>query len=87
MSNSTVIHQPAPGKVITASLWVAQVAIFVLFCMAGFMKLTMSVEHVSKMWPWTGQVSEPFLRFIGVVDLAGGIGILLPALTRILPRG
>ena len=25
-------------------------------------------------------------RVIGLIDLAGGIGILLPALTRILPR-
>jgi Na+-transporting NADH:ubiquinone oxidoreductase subunit NqrD len=59
--------------------------IFGLFCMAGFMKLTMPVAEISKMWPWTGHVSEPFLRFIAGVDLGGGIGVLLPALTRILP--
>jgi Na+-transporting NADH:ubiquinone oxidoreductase subunit NqrD len=44
------------------------------------------VAQIEKMWPWTGQVSEPVLRFIAVVDLAGGIGILLPALTRIRPQ-
>jgi hypothetical protein len=38
------------------------------------------------MMPWTGQHSELFVRFIGLVDLAGGLGILLPALTRIKPR-
>ncbi|WP_422929651.1 DoxX family protein [Singulisphaera sp. PoT] len=32
----------------------------------------------------TRQVSEGFLRFIALVDFAGGIGILLPAATRIL---
>jgi uncharacterized membrane protein YphA (DoxX/SURF4 family) len=64
----------------------AQVVIFGLFCMAGFMKLTMPIAEISKVWPWTGQVSERFLRFIAVVDLVGGIGILVPALTRILPR-
>jgi len=26
------------------------------------------------------------VRFLGVVDLAGGVGLLLPSLTRILPR-
>jgi hypothetical protein len=36
--------------------------------------------------PWTGQYPEGFVRFMGLVDLAGGLGILLPALTRILPR-
>lgn len=72
--------------VLRGSLWAAQVAVFGLFCMAGFMKLTMPVVQIEKMWPWTGQVSEPFLRFIAVVDLAGGIGIFLPALTRIRPQ-
>ena len=37
------------------------------------------------MMPWTGEHSEAFVRVIGLVDLAGGIGILLPALTRIMP--
>jgi hypothetical protein len=38
------------------------------------------------MMPWTGDHSELFVRFIGFVDLAGGLGLLLPSLTRILPR-
>lgn len=29
---------------------------------------------------------EALVRFTGLVDLAGGLGVLLPALTRILPR-
>ncbi len=38
------------------------------------------------MIPWAGQVSPAFLRVTAVVDLAGGIGIVLPSLTRIAPR-
>jgi uncharacterized membrane protein YphA (DoxX/SURF4 family) len=88
MPNDTVLPQSAPSQAsqaVRVSLWVAQVAIFGLYCIAGFMKLTMPVREISRMWPWTGLVPEHFLRFIGVVDLAGGIGILLPALTRIAP--
>jgi uncharacterized membrane protein YphA (DoxX/SURF4 family) len=85
MPNDTVLPQSAPSQAVRASLWAAQVAIFGVFCVAGFMKLTMPVREISRMWPWTGSVSEHFLRFIGAVDLAGGIGILLPALTRIVP--
>ncbi|EEA02588.1 conserved hypothetical protein [Burkholderia sp. H160] len=33
-----------------------------------------------------GQVSPAFLRCMGLIDALGGIGILLPALTRIQPR-
>ena len=80
------VMQAPSSKALRGSLWAAQVAVFGLFCMAGFMKLTMSVAQIEKMWPWTVQVSEPVLRFIAVVDLAGGIGILLPALTRIRPQ-
>jgi uncharacterized membrane protein YphA (DoxX/SURF4 family) len=64
----------------------AQILIFGLFCTGGVMKLTMPISKTSKMFSWTGQVPRLFLRFIGVVDLAGGVGILLPDLTHILPQ-
>lgn len=38
------------------------------------------------MMPWAGEYSATFVRFIGVIDIAGGLGLLLPALTRIKPR-
>jgi hypothetical protein len=86
VANNLGAPRSTPSKAVRVSLWVAQVVIFGLFCLAGIMKLTMPVAEILKIWPWTGQVPERFLRFIAVVDLAGGIGILLPALTRILPR-
>ena len=60
--------------------------IFGIFCDAGLMKLLMPVAAIAKIWPWTGQVPVHFLRFLGGIELAGAIGILLPALTRILPQ-
>jgi hypothetical protein len=60
--------------------------IFASLCTGGLMKLFMPVKKISNIFPWTGQVSVPFLRFIGVVDIAGGLGILLPLLTHIHPE-
>ena len=37
------------------------------------------------MIPWAGQLPMLFVRSIGLVDIAGGVGIVLPALTRIKP--
>lgn len=37
------------------------------------------------MMPWTGELSPTFVRMIGLIDLAGGLGLILPSLTRILP--
>lgn len=46
----------------------------------------MPIPQLAAMMPWTGQHSEAFVRVIGLIDLAGGIGVLVPALTRIMPR-
>ena len=35
--------------------------------------------------PWMGQVSPAFLYATAVFDLLGGLGVLLPSLTRIKP--
>lgn len=75
-----------PGKPFRVALWVAQGLIAVLFCMSAAMKLLTPIPELSAMMPWTGQFPVGIVRAIGMIDLAGGIGILLPALTRIRPR-
>lgn len=76
----------SPGKLLRASIWLAQLAVAGLFCMSGVMKISTPIPELSAMMPWTGQLPAAFVRVIGLIDLAGGIGILLPALTRIKPR-
>ena len=73
-------------RTINVLLWIAQVLIAVVFIGSGFVKFTMPIPELSQQMPWTGQLPVAFVRFIGIVDFTGGIGILLPALTRILPR-
>ena len=83
---STAATSSAPNKAFVIALWIAQVLLFATFTMSGFMKLTAPIPELSAMMPWTGELSETFVRFIGLIDLAGGFGVLLPALTRIQPR-
>lgn len=85
MSSTTGNLQPA-GKAFTIGLWAAQIVGGVFFCFAGFTKLTTPIPELSAMMPWTGAYSEHFVRFIALVDLAGGLGLLLPSLTRIQPN-
>jgi uncharacterized membrane protein YphA (DoxX/SURF4 family) len=63
-------------------LWVVQVLLALLFLWAGGMKLVMPLEKLT-----AGPVHLPglFLRFIGVAEILGGIGLLLPGLLRIRP--
>lgn len=82
---ATVLPAPA-GKLLQVGLWVAQVLIFAAFTLFGCMKFFMPIDQLAAMWVWPGEVSAWFLRLMGVIDFAGGVGVLLPALTRIQPR-
>ncbi|QUE82932.1 DoxX family protein [Rhizobium rhizogenes] len=83
--HSQPVLSPA-GKPLRAGFWVAQIVAAGLFCMSGVMKLTTPIPELSAMMPWTGELSPVFVRVIGLIDLAGGFGLILPSLTRILPR-
>ena len=61
------------------ALWVAQVLLGLLFVWAGGMKLVLSLEQMAG--PVT--LPGPFLRFIGIAELLGGLGLILPGLLRI----
>ena len=68
-----------------AGLWVAQGLLAAGFGLAGVMHATQPIAEMAKMAPWTGALPEALVRFIGVVELAGALGLLLPALTRRKP--
>ncbi|WP_338870823.1 DoxX family protein [Spirosoma sp. SC4-14] len=55
------------------------------FVWAAWMKLFQSIGSLSAMWPWTGQVPLGLVKFTGIVDFLGAMGLLLPSLLRIRP--
>lgn len=67
-------------------IWAAQVLVFTLFTLFGCMKVFMPVEKLAAMWVWPGEVPVWFLHLTGILDIAGGVGILLPSVTKIKPR-
>jgi putative oxidoreductase len=71
---------------LSVALWVVQILLAALFINAGFLKATQPIASIAPMIPWAPDVPEPLVRFIGVSELAGAIGLLPPALTRIRPR-
>ncbi len=78
--------QQKPSKALHISLWAVQVILAASLIWAAAMKLFQPVEKLAEMWPWAGQVSTGLLKFTGVTDLLGGLGLILPALLRIRPR-
>lgn len=89
MATDTAVSSSTPpaGKILKISLWSVQTLMFAAFLLFGFQKLFMPGEALAGMWQTPWPIEHPtLLRFTGVIDVAGGIGILLPALTRIQPR-
>ena len=68
------------SKALTISLWVAQGLLAAVFLMAGGMKLTAPPEQFAQ-----AGIAPGLARFIGVAEIAGALGLVLPAATGILP--
>ena len=84
MTTSTLVSAQ-PRKLLGAFLWLAQGVLAFFFLWGAWMKLGMPLDEAAKMAPWVA--AQPGLaKFTGIVDLLGGLGILLPALLRIQPR-
>ena len=64
-----------------AALWIAQVLLALLFLFAGGIKLVLPLEALKGPVPLPGL----FLRFLGVCEVLGAIGLVLPGLLRIRP--
>lgn len=76
------IAQSATGrstKRVNASLWTIQALLALVFLFAGGMKLVLPIEMLKGPVPLPGT----FLRFIGVCEVLGALGLILPGLFRI----
>jgi uncharacterized membrane protein len=65
-------------------LWVAQVALAVLFVLFGATHV-MRRETMRERVPWMWAVPREGLVVVGLLEILGAIGLVLPAVTRIQP--
>jgi len=66
-------------------IWVAQILVGLLFLAAGFMKLTQPKAKLQTNMKWVEDFSPNTIKGIGALELLGGVGVILPSLTNILP--
>ena len=62
-------------------LWIVQGVLALVFLFAGGMKLVTPVELLAAQSPFPGE----FIRFIGVCEVLGAFGLILPRLLNIRP--
>jgi uncharacterized membrane protein YphA (DoxX/SURF4 family) len=68
-------------------LWIVQIMLALLFLFAGGTKLIMSTQQLEAMAPPGAiHLAGWFLKFIGVVEVLGVLGLIIPGLTKINRR-
>ena len=67
------------------ALWVVQGLLAVLFLMVGVMKITQPIEKLAVRMAWVTRFSPSIVRLIGALEVLAAIGLVVPALTGILP--
>ena len=66
-------------------LWVVQILLALAFGMAGIMKVTQPIGRLEARMGWVKDVGPGGVRLIGTLEILGAIGLILPAITGILP--
>ena len=67
------------------ALWIVQALLALVFVAAGLRKATQPIDTLAVSMKWAKDFSSWIVRAIGALEILGGIGVILPAATGILP--
>lgn len=84
MGATTRTYETGISRTETIFLWSVQLLLAALFLFAGGMKLVVPIEQLTASAPI--HFPPAFLHFIGVCELLGALGLVLPRATRVLPE-
>ena len=66
-------------------LWILQFVLAIAFVLTGLVKVLQPYEVLADRMAWVQDYSPGLVRGIGVLEILGGIGLVLPALLGVLP--
>jgi uncharacterized membrane protein len=70
---------------VNVALWIAAALLALAFGAAGLMKITGRREQMLERMPWVADFSQGQVKAIGVVEVLGALGLILPAVAGIAP--
>lgn len=77
------MHDAAPARrTLTPLVWIPQLLVVLVFAGGGAYKLVTPYADVAEQF---GDIPQGLVVTASVLEVIGGIGVLLPTLTRILP--
>jgi uncharacterized membrane protein len=74
-----------PARALHAVLWLVQALLAVVFLLVGYTHALAPMAVAVARAPWAASLPVALVRFIGVAELSGALGLVLPAATRIRP--
>lgn len=90
--NQLVVDNQRRGLRLTLNgvLWALQILWGFFFAGSGFGKVLLYdavlYAEAPRAVAWYAAVPQPLIVFIGVCEVLGGVGLILPAITRVQPR-
>ena len=72
-------------KALNIMLWVLQVLLACFFVMVGYSHALMPFDQIAQQATWMNDVPRWLSLFIGYAEIAGVLGLIIPAATRIAP--
>ena len=67
------------------ALWVAQILAALIFLVTGTVKLVIPRERLSRRMHWAAEWPRWRIKLLGLAELAGAAGLILPSVTGIAP--
>ncbi|MDR2996786.1 MAG: DoxX family protein [Microbacterium sp.] len=67
------------------ALWIVNIVLALMMLMAGTMKTLTPKAKIEQKMPWAEDFSAGQIKAIGITEFIGGLGLILPLATGILP--
>ena len=71
----------------TIAVWIVSGLLAAMYLFAGFSKATQKPDKLRANFPFVDTVGIPQARVIGVIEILGAIGLILPVLTIVAAIG
>jgi uncharacterized membrane protein len=84
-ADAGVRHDAGMTSSMNVILWVVQAVLAVMFAISGLMKAIRPKAKLIDKYPWMLSFSQATVRFIGVMELLGAIGLIVPAASKVAP--
>jgi hypothetical protein len=78
-------YAPGRRKTVNVAYWIVAGLLALFYLYGGGLKAVRSREQLRPMMAWVDGTPMPAVRTIGLIELLGAIGLILPPLTGVAP--